>query len=335
MERILLAYSGDRSSIPWLRSTRNAEVIALVADVGQGPALEDVRDRALALGATRAHVIDVREELAQDFILPALQAGAFERDPVVAHALVRAVVARHAVAIARIEGAEIIAHGAHGDGRASFARLINAIDPEFEVVAAGGSAAEAREGMANIWGRSIRADGAVHSHGDVPEDRFALTKSAEEAPESAAHVEIAFEAGVPVNINGIVMSPVELIQSLETIAGAHAAGRLLHIEDASGGRSNDLIEAPAAVVLHAAHRDLQRAVTSADLNRISASLALTYAQVVESGGWFTPAREALQAFVSRVQQPVTGIVRVRLYKGDVRVVRVQAAARDVPQPCKL
>jgi argininosuccinate synthase len=335
MERILLAYAGDRSTIPWLRSARAAEVIALVADVGQGPTLEDVRDRALALGAARAHVIDVREELARDFILPALQAGAFDRDPALAQALVRAVVARHAVAIASIEGAKAIAHGARGAGRDAFARLLGSLDPNLAVIAPDRSGAADDEAMANIWGRSIAAVAGADGSQDVPEDRYVLTKSPEEAPASAAHVEIAFEAGAPVSINGIVMSPVELIQSLETIAGAHAAGRSLRIGVGAASGGCEALEAPAAVVLHAAHRDLQRALTPPDLTRIASTLSLTYADLVEAGGWFTPSRRALQAFVTSVQAAVTGTVRIRLYKGDARVVSVQTAASAAPQPCKL
>ena len=362
MERILLACSGDLPSsvaLALLRETQPAEVIALVVDVGQGRQLEDVRDRAIALGAVRAHVIDAREGLARDVILPALQAGALDdRRPHLVSALARPAIARQLIEIARIEGATAVAHASAGD-RPALAELLRSLDPSIKVlaplVAAGVTRAAdllafARQrgipiplGVstsdridANIWGRTVAS---AAPNGDWPspvEDQYLLTRAPEEAPDEGAFVEIEFARGVPVRINGVSMSLVELIQSLETIAGSHGAGRLLQID----GHTDEapvrrIVEAPAAVVLHAAHRDLQRTVIPADLDRLASALSSSYGDLIADGGWFTASRSALDAFVAYVQQAVSGVVRLKLFKGGWRVVDVHAAVPTDAQTCKL
>jgi argininosuccinate synthase len=349
MKRIVLAYSGglDTSvAIPWLAEQYGAEIVAVTMDLGQGKELNDVRERALALGAVRAHVVDVREEFARDFILPALQAGAVyeERYPL-ATALGRPLIARKLVEIAGIEGAGAIAHGCTGKGNDQVRLDVSAraMQPDIEVIAParewGMSRPEeieyARErGIpvpatvdspystdANLWGRSIECGVLEDPWAEPPDDIYTLTKSPAACPDLPAYVEIEFQAGVPVAVNGVAMPLVELIGSLETIAGAHGVGRIDMVENRLVGiKSREIYEAPAAVVLHAAHRELEGFVIARDLERLTRDLGRTYADLVYNGLWFSPTREAIDAFVAKVQERVAGIVRLKLFKGVCQVV---------------
>ena len=349
MKRIVLAYSGglDTSvAIPWLAEQYGAEIVAVTLDLGQGKELTDVRERALAVGAVRAHVVDVREEFARDFILPALQAGAIyeERYPL-ATALGRPLIARKLVEIAAMEGATAIAHGCTGKGNDQVRLDVSAraMQPDIEVIA------PAREwGMtrpeeieyarergipvpatvdspystdANLWGRSIECGVLEDPWAEPPDDIYTLTKSPGACPDLPAYVEIEFEAGVPVAVNGVAMPLVELVGSLETIAGAHGVGRVDMVENRLVGiKSREIYEAPAALVLHAAHRELEGFVIARDLERLKRDLGRTYADLVYNGLWFSPTREAIDAFVAKVQTRVTGTVRLKLFKGVCQVV---------------
>ncbi len=349
MKRIVLAYSGglDTSvAIPWLAEQYGAEIVAVTLDLGQGKELSDVRERALAVGAVRAHVVDVREEFARDFILPALQAGAIyeERYPL-ATALGRPLIARKLVEIAAIEGATAIAHGCTGKGNDQVRLDVSAraMQPDIEVIAParewGMSRPEEIEyararGIpvpatvdspystdANLWGRSIECGVLEDPWAEPPDDIYTLTRSPAACPDLPAYVEIEFEAGVPVAVNGVAMPLVELIGSLETIAGAHGVGRVDMVENRLVGiKSREIYEAPAAVVLHAAHRELEGFVIARDLERLKRDLGRTYADLVYNGLWFSPTRDAIDAFVAKVQERVTGTVRLKLFKGVCQVV---------------
>jgi argininosuccinate synthase len=359
MERILLAYSGDLASSIALASLRDrpgVEVVALVVDVGQDRQLEDVRDRALALGAIRAHVIDTRDAFAREVILPALQAGALdERRPELIAALSRPTVARQLVEVARIEGATAVAHAGTGD-QPTLTALVRALDPSLKIAApliqagltrwADIVASARQRGIAmaiepraaavvdaNIWGRTVLLRNESDDWSQPAEDRYVLTRAADETPDQAAIVEIEFAHGEPIRINGVAMSLVELIQSLETIAGSHGIGRLFqHQRSASGASVHRIVEAPAAVVLHAAHREVQRAVIAPDLDRLASTLAVTYGDLIQNGGWFTASRAALDAFVTHVKQSMSGVARLRLFRGDCRVVAVHPAVSSDLQP---
>jgi argininosuccinate synthase len=348
-ERIVLAYSGglDTSvAIPWLAEKYDAEIIAVTMDLGQGRELDEVRERALATGAIRAHVLDVREEFARDYILPALQAGAiYEGRYPMATSLGRPLIAKKLVEVAEIEHASAIAHGCTGKGNDQVRLDVSAraLNPNIRVIAParvwGMSRPEEMEYArrrnvpvpttvqspystdANLWGRSIECGVLEDPWHEPPEDIFTLTKSVADAPDTAAYVEIAFERGVPVSINGVTMNLVELIESLSTIAGGHGVGRIDMVENRLVGiKSREIYEAPAAVVLHAAHKELETFVSPRDLERLTRELAVKYADLVYNGLWFTPMREALDAFTARVQVNVTGSVRVRLFKGTCTVV---------------
>jgi argininosuccinate synthase len=349
MERIVLAYSGglDTSvAIPWLQEQHGAEVIAVTLDLGQGRELEQIRERAIAAGAARCHVLDVRDEFARDFILPSLQAGAIYEDRYpMATSLGRPLIAQKLVAIAEMETATAIAHGCTGKGndQVRIDVSVRALNPKIRVIAPARDWKMSRpdeieyarkRGIPvpvtkaspystdeNLWGRSIECGVLEDPWTEPPEEVYTLTKSPADAPDVPAYVEMEFAKGVPTQVNGVVMPFAELIASLETIAGAHGVGRIDMLENRLVGiKSREIYEAPAAVVLHAAHRELENMVTPRELQRLKRRLSQSYADLVYDGLWFTQTREAIDAFVTSVQQRVTGTVRLKLFKGDCRVV---------------
>ena len=349
MERIVLAYSGglDTSvAIPWLQQQYGAEVIAVTLDLGQGRELDQIRERAIAAGAIRCHVLDVREEFARDFILPALQAGAIYEDRYpMATSLGRPLIAQKLVEIAEMEKATAIAHGCTGKGNDQVRIDVSAraLNPEIRVIAPArewnmsrpdeieyarqrgipvpATKASPYSTDENLWGRSIECGVLEDPWIEPPEEIYALTRSPADAPDVPAYVELEFAKGVPIQVNGVGMSFPELIASLETIAGAHGVGRVDMLENRLVGiKSREIYEAPAAVVLHAAHRELENMVTPRELQRLKRRLSQTYADLVYDGLWFTQTREAIDAFVANVQRRVTGTVRLKLFKGDCRVV---------------
>ncbi len=354
MERIVLAYSGglDTSvAVRWLADKYDAEIVAVTMDLGQGKELDDVRERALAVGAVRAHVVDVREEFAREYVLPALQAGAvYEGKYPLATALGRPLIAKKLVEIAELENAGIIAHGCTGKGNDQVRMDVSAraLNPAIRVVA------PAREwGMTrpdeieyarahgipipasvdnpystdtNLWGRSIECGVLEDPWAEPPEDIYALTKSPAECPDAPAYVEVEFEAGVPTKVNGVAMPLSELINSLDTIAGVHGVGRIDMVENRLVGiKSREIYEAPAATLLLTAHRELEALVIPRDVERLKHDMGRTYADLVYNGLWFTPAREAIDAFVAKVQELVNGTTRLKLYRGDCRIVGRRSA----------
>ena len=348
-ERILLAHSGgfDTSvAVAWLAEEYDARVITVTLDLGQGGELDEVRGRALASGAVRAHVLDVREEFARDYILPALQAGAtYEGRYPLGTALGHPLIARKLVEIAGIENAGAIAHGCadQGNDQVRLERSVRALNPDIRIIAParlwGMTRPQALEYArarrvplpvatrspyavdANLWGRSIACGALEDPWQEPPQDIYRLTRPPAAAPTAPAYVEIAFDRGVPVAINGVAMGLVELIESLTTIAGGHGVGRIDMVENLVAGiKSREVYEAPAAVVLHAAHQELTSFVSSRDLDRLTRELSVKYADLVYNGLWFTPMREALDAFTAKVQERVSGVVRVKLFKGAFTVV---------------
>ena len=349
MERIILAYSGglDTSvAVKWLADRYDAEIVTLTIDLGQGKELDNVRERALAVGAVRAHVVDARQEFADEYILPALQAGAiYEGKYPLATALGRPLIAKKLVEFAEMEEAGMIAHGCTGKGNDQVRMDVStsALNPSLKVVAPArvwgltrpeeieyakqngipvpASVENPYSTDSNLWGRSIECGVLEDPWTEPPEEIYTLTKSPSDAPDVPAYVEIDFKCGVPTKVNGVAMPLIELINSLETIAGVHGIGRIDLVENRLVGiKSREIYEAPVATVLHAAHRELEALVVPRELARLKATLARSYADLVYDGLWFSTTRDALDAFVASVQRHVTGTVRLKLSKGDCRVV---------------
>jgi argininosuccinate synthase len=347
MKRIVHAYSGGlvtSVAIPWLAEQFDAEVVAVVVDVGRKTGLVEIRERALALGALRCHVVDVRDQFARDFVLPALQAGAFDEDrALLPSALARPLVARQLVEVARMEQADAIAYGSgRGYDRASLDVLAHALDPSLELIAPAriwgrSQAAVAADAKArgipdstapgepqviaaNLWGRSIAVDQAHDSWAEVPDDVYMLTRGAGAAPDQPAYLDIEFERGVPTRVNGIEMLLLEMIESLETIAGAHGIGRTDTIATRPDGtKYREVSEAPAAAILQAAHRELTALLLPPDLVAMATRAGAAYFDLIQDGRWFSETREALDAFTRSAQAHLSGTIRLRLFKGDCRV----------------
>src|SRR5262245_59937516 len=315
-QRIVLAYSGGLNStvaIPWLAASADGaaggqpgagvEVVTISLDLGQGGELEEVRDRALATGAVRAHVLDVRDDFARDFITRALKADALADDRApMGPALAVPLIARKLVEIAGIEQAGTVAHGA--SDRTAAARIeaaVRALKPNLTVVAPARdwnlTRIEAIEyanirnitvpvtvempysSDANVWGRSVEGDG-TDAWDEPPEELFTLTTPASACPSEPAYVDITFERGVPVAVNGVSMPLIDIIGTVGMIAGSHGVGRL----DITASRaSREIGEAPAAAVLHAAHAELQKLVNAKEAAKFSRIVSREYADIVERG----------------------------------------------------
>jgi argininosuccinate synthase len=346
-KRMIVAYSGGFETslaIPRLARDSGAEIVTVTVDVGQGGDLANVRERALSLGAVRAHVIDARDEFIHDFILPSLQAGALQ-DGVypLSHAMVQALVARRLVQVARMEEASAIVHGALPGNRIHLEVPLEALDPAIERIAAHQLTAvddatldqakgwgiptpsatwRDRIGV-NLWERWLDVGPIASPGGRLPEEMFALTRAAQDSPDDPAYVDVDFESGTPVRINGIEMPLLDMIESLETIAGSHGVGRLQRIVQLPDGPSLELHEAPAAVVLHAAHVALETRAIGHAAAQQKRTLSRTYADLIANGNWFAAARRELDAVLRERQPQVTGGVRLTLFKGDSLVVSGQ------------
>jgi argininosuccinate synthase len=344
--RVVLAYSGglDTSvAVHWLQAELGYEVIALAADVGQGGDLAAVRERALTAGAVEAVVVDARHELAADFVLPALQANAlYERRYPLVSALSRPLIARHLVDAARRFGAEAVAHGCTGKGndQVRFEVATRALAPDLEVVAPVRSWGMSREetldyaaahGLPveqsreriysideNLWGRSIECGILEDPWQEPPAEIFTLTAPTAEEP---VELVIEFEAGVPVSLDGRQLGLVDLIDEVGRSAGARGYGRVDIVEGRRVGiKSREIYECPAALLLIAAHADLEGLTLERDVAHEKARLEPRFAELIYDGMWFSPLRQALSAFVDETQRHVTGEVRVRVSPGGAAQV---------------
>jgi argininosuccinate synthase len=350
MTRIVLAYAGgaaETAAIAWLRdrlfreSDGPVEVVTLTLDIGQRDELDAVRERALAAGAARAHVLDVRESFARDYLLPALRAGAACDDGrPLGRVLSRPLIARQLVEVARMESTTRVGHGAWKDDadRARLDEAIRLLAPDFEVrtplaewnppedeLSAFADAHGLRlpKVMSNvimdIWGRCAR----TILPGGSDAFTYLWTKAPQDTPDTPAFVDVAFDRGVPVGISGVNMPLLEIISSLETIAGAHGVGRTEGIEPPVHGiQVREICESPAATVLHVAHRALELSVMPADVTAAQAQVRAWYLEFVKRGAWASTGREACQAFVDRTQAAVAGTVRLQLSRATCKVVGV-------------
>jgi argininosuccinate synthase len=334
MKRIVLAYSGGlvtSAAIPWLVQQHQSEVVTVTLDLGQERELAEVRERALALGAVRAHVVDAREAFVRDYLLPAMQAGALKTG----FALAPPLIAARLVAIARMEKAAVVAHGGH-PGAPSEAALhaeLQSLGAGLEVLAPARAWRMSRAELvdlarthgvhipadpayrvdASLWGRLVTS-GPGHSTEGAP---LTLTRGVEECPEHPAVIDIEFLAGVPVRANGVEMPIIELIESLETIAGAHGVGRW--------PTGEAVVEAPAVAVLDAAHRELERLVVGNHVSALKGNLSDRYAEAVSGGQWSSDLRAAIDGFCQVLQPRVTGTVRLELLKGRCTVISRESA----------
>lgn len=334
-QRVVLAHAGDAATlcaIPWL--ARDADVITVTVDVGQGDSLLAVRERALEAGAVRAHVLDAREAFAHTFVLPSLRAGAigFDGDP---HAAVLALpcVAAQIATVASMEQADALAHGGVGQAASRMRRLLEATSRIPVRPSVAGMPAEVQaEAMtalqidgeslpsvrATLWGRSIAVDGPLDAI--VDESRFAQTRAVTRGPDTPATLDIGFEAGMPRRVNGVAMPLVELFSSLDTIAAAHGVGRVDVLVPEGQGVRREVAEAPAATVLQIAFRELEALTMPWSLRTLRRRLAESYVDLLRTGDWHGVTRASIDALADRALEKASATILLRLYKGSVQVV---------------
>ncbi len=357
VKKVVLAYSGGLDTsiiIPWIKENYGgAEIIAYCGDVGQGDDLDAVKRKALATGATRCVVQDLREEFVRDYAFKALAAGAvYEDHYLLGTALARPLLAYHQVQVALQEGADALAHGATGKGndQVRFEVTYGAFAPHLKVIAPwrewtirsreDALAYAAAHGVpvdqtprdlfsrdGNLWHLSHEG-GNLEDPWDPPrKEMFKLTVDPQDAPDRPQVVTLAFEQGTPVALDGRRLGPVDLVETLNRLAGAHGVGRLDLVENRLVGiKSRGVYETPAGTVLHIAHREIERLVLDRDTLHFKQSISVRYAQLIYDGLWFSTLRQALAAFVNFTEQEVTGEVQVRLFKG-----RAEAIARRSPR----
>jgi argininosuccinate synthase len=347
VKKVVLAYSGGLDTsiiVPWLKENYNCEVICFTADVGQGEDLSGLEEKALKSGASQLIVRDLREEFASDYLFPMLRSGAvYERKYLLGTSVARPLISKHLVDVAHETGADAIAHGATGKGndQVRFELTVMALDPRLKVIAPWRewdirsredaiAYANARNipitaTLKSIYSRDANLWHISHEGGPLedpwlePEEpMFQLSTCPECAPEEAEYVEIRFESGTPVAVNGEEMSPARLVAHLNALGGAYGIGRVDLVENRLVGmKSHGVYETPGGTILLAAHREVESLVLDRETLHFKDLVALKYAELVYNGLWFSPLREALDAFVDSTQGPVTGEARLKLYKGNL------------------
>ncbi len=348
-EKVVLAYSGGLDTsiiIPWLKENYSYEVIAMVGDVGQGDDIEAVVEKAYKTGASKVIVEDLREEFLTGYVFPALKAGAvYEHKYLLGTSLARPVIAKHQVEVALREGATAVAHGCTGKGndQVRFELTYQALAPELKIIAPwrewtlksredcldyaeahGIPVAASREKLhsrdRNLWHISHEG-GELEDAANAPfPTTWQITLSPQDAPDKDEKVSIGFEQGVPVSVNGMQMDPISLVDLLNEIGARNAVGRIDLVENRFVGiKSRGCYETPGGTLLISAHRELEALCLERDVAHFKQNIGLKYAELVYFGLWFTPLREALDAFVESTQKNMTGTVTLSLYKGNVSV----------------
>jgi argininosuccinate synthase len=350
-KKAVLAYSGGLDTsiiIPWLKETYGCEVIAMIGDVGQQEDLEGARRKALATGASTAVIEDLREEFVTNYIWPTLRAGAvYEHKYLLGTSFARPVIAKRQVEVAVRLGADAVAHGCTGKGndQVRFELTYKALAPQLTILApwrewkissredaiayAASHGVPIEQSKANIYSRDrniwhlSHEGGRLEDPANAPEEAmWQWTVSPENAPDAPAEVEIGFESGTPVSVNGRKMGAVELLTELNRIAAAHGVGRIDLVENRLVGmKSRGAYETPGGTLLVAAHRELEALCVDRETAHYSQMLSLRYAELVYYGLWFTQLREALDSYFTTVQKRVTGAVGLQLYKGGVVVTK--------------
>ena len=346
-EKVILAYSGglDTSvAITWLM--KDYDVLAVCMDVGEGKDLDFIHDKALKVGAVESYVLDVKDEFAEEYVLPALQAHAYyeQKYPLVS-ALSRPVISKKLVEIAHKTGATTIAHGCTGKGndQVRFEVAIAALDPELKVIAPVREWKWSREeeieyakanGVPvpadldnpysvdqNLWGRANECGVLENPWNQAPEDAFGITNSPEEAPDTPEFIDIEFKEGKPVALNGKEMKLADLIQEVNAIAGKYGVGRIDHVENRLVGiKSREIYECPGAITLLTAHKEIEDITLVREVSHFKPILENELSNLIYNALWFSPATKAIIAYIKETQKVVNGTAKVKLYKGSAKVV---------------
>ncbi|MCH9056780.1 argininosuccinate synthase [Parathermosynechococcus lividus] len=349
-KKVVLAYSGGVDTsvcIPYLKEEWGVqEVITLAADLGQGDELEPIRQKALDSGASESLVVDAKAAFIRDYAFPAIQANAlYENRYPLSTALARPLIAKLLVEAAAEYGADAVAHGCTGKGndQVRFDVAIAALNPNLKVLAPAREWGMSREETIaygerfgipapvkksspysidrNLLGRSIEAGPLEDPWNEPLEEIYLMTRAVEDTPNSPEYVEIGFEQGIPVSLDGQHLEPVELVSQLNERVGRHGVGRIDMIENRLVGiKSREIYEAPALLVLIDAHRDLESLTLTADVTQYKRGVEDTYSRLVYNGLWYSPLKAALDAFIAQTQARVSGTVRVKLFKGTAKVV---------------
>lgn len=345
-EKVVLAYSGGLDTsiiIPWLKENYDMEVIAMAADVGQGEELAPLKEKAIKTGASKIYIEDLKEEFVTDFIFPTLKAGAvYEGKYLLGTSFARPLIAKRLVEIARKEGAEAISHGATGKGndQVRFELTVKALAPDLKIIAPWREwnirsredaidYAEAR-GIPipvtkekiysmdrNLWHLSHEGGDLEDPWNEPMDEMLMIITPPEKAPDKPTYIEIEFEKGIPVAIDGERKKPLDLVTCLNEIAAANGIGIVDMVENRFVGmKSRGVYETPGGTVLYAAHRELEYLCLDRQTMHFKEIISGKYAELVYDGMWYSPLREALDAFVDKTQEFVTGTVRMKLYKGN-------------------
>ena len=347
VKKCVLAYSGGLDTsiiVPWLRNNYGCEVIAFCANLGQGDELEGLEEKALTSGASKVYVEDLRAEFLTDYVFPTMQAGAiYEREYLLGTSMARPLIAKRMVEIAEMEGADAVAHGATGKGndQVRFELTVMALNPKLRIIApwrewnirgrrdALDYAAEhnvpvkATEDRIysqdrNLWHLSNEGGPLEDPWTEPPADMFEWTANPEEAPDEPEYVELYFRQGIPERINGVARGPVGLLEELNALGAKHGIGRVDLVENRLVGmKSRGVYETPGGTILYKAHAALEQLCLDKETLHYKQQVGLRYAELVYNGQWFTPLREALDAFVQNTERTLTGTVRLKLYKGNV------------------
>jgi len=349
-KKVVLAYSGGVDTsvcIPYLKQEWGVEeVITLAADLGQGDELEPVREKALKSGASESLVADVKDSFVKDYAFAAIQANAlYENRYPLGTALARPLIAKVLVETAEKYGADAIAHGCTGKGndQVRFDVSVTALNPNLKILAPAREWGMSREQTIaygekfgipspvkksspysidkNLLGRSIEAGLLEDPSFEPPEEIYEMTKAIANTPNEPEYIEIGFHRGIPTTLNGVAKKPVELIEQLNQLVGNHGIGRIDMIENRLVGiKSREIYESPAMLVLIQAHRDLESLTLTADVTHYKRGIEETYSQIVYNGLWYSPLKAALDAFIQKTQEQVSGTVRVKLFKGNATIV---------------
>ncbi|HET6516046.1 MAG TPA: argininosuccinate synthase [Thermodesulfovibrionales bacterium] len=349
MKKIVLAYSGglDTSvAIAWLKETYGAEVIAFCADLGQGEDLDEVREKALKTGASKAYVEDLKEEFVSDYVFPMLRTNAiYEGTYLLGTSIARPLIAKRQIEIAQAEGAEAVSHGATGKGndQVRFELTYYALKPDIKVIApwrewpfksrqslieyarAHGIPVTATKEKPYSTDRNllhISYEGGILEDpwAEPPEDMYTMMVPPEKAPDKPTYIEISYKSGNPVAVNGTCMSPARLLETLNSIAGDNGIGRVDIVENRYVGmKSRGVYETPGGTILHVAHRAIESLTLDREVLHLRDSLIPRYAEIVYYGYWISPERETIQHLVDDIQKEVTGDVNLKLYKGSCLV----------------